>query len=291
MPDKSITADDILSLLAERYGDAQKYACATEVSPRTGAWNRRIDFLAAHCWESESFNIEGFEIKISKSDMKRELMEPDKHACFFDDIDYYWMVAPDYVLDDLSILPNKWGVMKVVSDEDGKLSLKICRKPICLHDDKINSRKCSRPFLASLCRAIQNRGIAKANAWREKDKLEKEIREKIELEMSNGARIVSAWDYDKMKRCQDICDKLDVSYWYGGLSEWQLKAFREAKNIAEKMRLLDTRLKTVGSEVRIIRSVLKGLVNGEDASKSISTAWSCIEKKVGDAKGDDNGED
>ena len=85
---EKITAKDILGLLTERYSDPQRYACAAEVSPMTGAWERRIDFLVMWCWASDQFKIEGFEIKISKSDLRRELQDPDKHAVFFNQIDF-----------------------------------------------------------------------------------------------------------------------------------------------------------------------------------------------------------
>ena len=72
-----ITANDILVHLNDMYSDPNQYVCAAEVSPRTGAWERRIDFLVMNCYDSEQLKIQGYEIKISKSDLKRELEDPD----------------------------------------------------------------------------------------------------------------------------------------------------------------------------------------------------------------------
>lgn len=264
--EKNITATDILSLLSERYGDPSKYACAAEVSPTTGVWNRRIDFLAIHCWASEAFTLEGFEIKISKSDLRRELQHPDKHACFFEEIDYYWMVAPDYVLDDLDLLPKKWGVLKVVHDEDGSLALKVARKPICLHDDQINTRKCSRPFMASLCRSIQNRGIAAVGAYHEREALEKKIRLSLEQELTNGSRIVPEYQMKELERKAKLCDDLGISHFgmYGGdVVDWQKKKLREALNISDDIHRFSSHLRDTMRYLSIAKSKIDKLLEAE----------------------------
>lgn len=266
MSETKITAIDILSLLANRYGDANKYACAAEVSPSTGVWNRRIDFLVMHCWSSEAFVLDGFEIKISKSDLRRELQDPDKHACFFDEIDYYWMVAPDFVLDDLELLPKKWGVMKVMSGEDGKLELKIARKPLCLHDDRIHARKCSRNFMASFVRAVQNKGIAKANARKDREAIEKEIRAKLELEITNGARVVPEWQMESLERKARLCEDLGISHfgmYGGGASEWDKKRLREALNVCDDIHRFANKLEETLSCLSAAKRKINKVVEAE----------------------------
>lgn len=264
--ERNIKAEDILALLANRYGDPYKYVCAAEVSSGAGAANRRIDFMVMHCWFSESFTLEGFEIKISKSDLRRELQDPDKHACFFDEIDYYWMVAPDYVLDDLELLPKKWGVMKVVSGEDGKLELKIARKPLCLHDDKIHTRKCSRNFMASFIRAVQNNGIARANAWKDREAIEKEIRAKVEQEITNGARVVPEWQMESLERMAKVCEDLGISHFgWGniGMNEGEKKQLREALNICDNIHRFANSLENTLSYLSIAKRKINKLVEAE----------------------------
>lgn len=266
MADKKITAEDILALLANRYGDSYKYAGAAEVSPGTGAANRRIDFMVMHCWFSESFTLEAFEIKISKPDLRRELQDPDKHACFFDEIDYYWMVAPDYVLDDLELLPKKWGVMKVVTGEGGNLELKIARKPLCLHYDKIHTRKCSRNFMASFVRAVQNKGIAKANAWKDREAVETEIRAKLEREIANGARVVPEWKMEELERKARLCEDLGISHfgmYGGGVSEWDKKRLREALNVCDDIHRFANKLEETLSYLSAAKRKINKVVEAE----------------------------
>lgn len=261
-----ISADSICGLLRGRF-KAGQCVCASEVGAQTGGWQRHVDFMVFHCWDSDNYMIEAFEIKISKSDLKRELEDPSKHNVFFDDIDMFWIVAPDFVLDNLDIIPPKWGVMKVYYLEtEGKLALKAVRKPIALHDEQMRKRRIGRPFAASLCRAIEEQSETKRTLYEKQKKLEEEIRRKVEREIAGGAKVIPDWKYDDLKRCRDICEELSINNYYSGMTEYQKKAFKEAFHIADHIRYLDRYLKEVVSSVKVIRSVIKGLVSGSEKS-------------------------
>lgn len=289
--ENNITADDIHVLLAKRYGDMRKYVCAAEVGNGTGFLARRhIDFVAVHCWDSDNFRIEAFEIKISKADLKRELEDPSKHNVFFADIDMFWIVAPDYVLDDLSLLPSKWGVMKVARN-DGKLELKVARKPVALNDEHVDHRKITRPFMASLCRAINTKSTALFKLSELKAEIREEVKEELQRTMSNGGVVVPKWEYDDMKRCSDICKSLDISTWTSHLSDYERRAFREARNIAERVRWLDRTLQEAGARIKDTRSKLKGILEGsEGAIKALKAAESAA-KNNDNKQGDDDEND
>lgn len=277
--EKNITADDIHELLSIRYEDIGRYVCAAEVGNGTGGLARRhVDFMAVHCWDSDNFKIEAFEIKISKSDLKRELEDPSKHNVFFADIDFFWIVAPDYVLDDISLLPSKWGVMKVVR-KDGKLELKVARKPVALNDEHVRDRKISRPFMASLCRAINTKSTAMFKLSKLKAEIREEVKEELQRTVSNGGVVVPKWEYDEMKRCSDICKSLDISTWTSHLSDYERRAFREARNIAERVRWLDHTLQDAGARIKDTRSKLKGILEGsEGAIKALKAAEEAVAK-------------
>lgn len=155
------TANDILALLKQRYSDPLRYACAAEVRSSTGTYDRRFDFIAVNCWPSDGLKIEVFEIKISKSDLKHELEHPEKHNWAFSEIDTYWLVAPEDIVD-IDILPKKWGVMVV---RNGELFVK--RKPIPLHDDAQHFDVIKRNFAISLIRAISSASLEKRLLWEE----------------------------------------------------------------------------------------------------------------------------
>ena len=256
--EKNITAVDILGLLAERYCDPRQFVTATEVSPQTGGRERRMDFIAVHCWNSEGFKIEAFEIKISKPDMKRELMDPSKHNVFFNEIDTYSLVAPDYVLDNLDIIPPKWGVYKVVKDGDS-LKLVTARKPMALHDEHVSERKIGRPFFASLLRAVNTRSTQKASAASEMSKARAEIQAELERKLTNGARIVPEWTYDNLIRHQEVCEKLGINRWSAEMAEWQMKAFKDAQHVAERLGFLQRGLKDSKDHINFILKMIKGI--------------------------------
>ena len=276
---EKITAQDILGLLAERYSDSQRYACAAEVSPRTGAWERRIDFLAMWCWQSDMYKIEGFEIKVSKSDLRRELQDPDKHAVFFEEIDFYWLAAPSDVIGDMSLLPPKWGVMKVVRGNDGKLSLEVARKPCCLHDDKINARPISKNFMASVFRAVGNQSHTKAALYREHRAIEEEIRKSVENEITNGGRVVSECEYSDLLKYRGAGLKYGIHHWR--LSEYDIKAFNEARLLLDRIRNLVREIGNAESSIRSIKRSIKTLLEGSAATSAAETLGKLSEESEG----------
>ena len=164
-----VTAKDIYGLLAQRYSSTREWAIAGEVQRTTGWSDRRYDFVAMNCFASNNYKIEVVEIKISKSDLRKELEEPEKHNVIFEDIDYYSLAAPAEIID-MSIIPPKWGVYAV---KNGKLITK--RKPLALHDEA--DRTIKRSFAASFLRAAISQNIEKKTL---SDELQKKFDEGYE---------------------------------------------------------------------------------------------------------------
>lgn len=157
MSEKPITAIDIRIALAKKFKDGRRYAIAEEVGITTGGSCRRLDMIVMDCYWSNSFRIDGFEIKISTSDLRRELEDPEKHIAFFDVIDFYTLACPAGVVDPLiDIIPKKWGIL--IINDNGTTRYK--RKPLALVDEK-HDRKVPRGFMASITRAILEKQTAK----------------------------------------------------------------------------------------------------------------------------------
>ena len=159
MKDGKFEAEDIYALLYRRFSDGRQWLCATEVGNTTGGGKRRLDFVAANCYAGEGFGIHAFEVKISKSDLRNELFDPSKHNIFFPEVDYYSIVAPDYVLDAeyCALVPKNWGIYKATDwTDDKKSQLKVFRKPLALHDE--HTRNISRAFAFELIRCMKYNG-------------------------------------------------------------------------------------------------------------------------------------
>ena len=174
--EKDIQTHEILCLLYDHFGVVSgRYVCADEVGDVPCGANRRMDFVAIDCWASGGFDISAFEIKISKSDLRHDLEHPEKHNIFFDQIDRYSLIAPEYVLDATykSMLPPKWGIVAVSRGVDANgtrcLLWKTVRKPLALVDDAQTRRTLNRAFAASVIRraVIYEKERSRAAAYRE----------------------------------------------------------------------------------------------------------------------------
>lgn len=144
-----MTANDVRKALRNRFNDNRKYAVIEEVGLSTGGGTRRIDMVVFDCYSSDGFRVDGIEIKVSKSDLRRELEDPAKHAVFFGCIDFFTLACPKEVTEGMmNVIPPKWGILQV--NEDG--STKYIRRPLA-QNDNIN-KTLPRGFVASSIRAV-----------------------------------------------------------------------------------------------------------------------------------------
>lgn len=218
MKNGKFEAADIYALLNKRFADSREWVCAREVGNATG-WSaiRHIDFVAANCFESKGLGVHGFEVKISKSDLRRELEDAEKHTIFFDDIDTFSIVAPDYVLDAeyVKLIPPKWGIYKAVAKqtgvgEDGNptygTELKTFRKPLELHDDK--TRTMNRSFAMAMLRAMSTQDTK----CHPVDELQKHYNEGFAKGLETGeirsGMYKTYWEEDAWKR--QVCSSLGL---------------------------------------------------------------------------------
>ena len=220
MKNGKFEAADIYALLNKRFTDSREWICAREVGNATGrSAIRHIDFVAANCFESKGLGVHGFEVKISKSDLRRELEDAEKHTIFFDDIDTFSIVAPDYVLDAeyVKLIPPKWGIYKAVATQvvvdvnpNGELKykteLKTFRRPLELHDDK--TRTMNRSFAMAMLRAMSTQDT-KCNPA---DELQKSYDSGFEDGLRRGKQMSAdykvLWEEDAWKR--QVCSSLGL---------------------------------------------------------------------------------
>jgi hypothetical protein len=136
-----MTAIDFIRALKARYAPPS-WAFLTEVGNGTGVNCRRhADAVAMGVWPSRGLELYGFEVKVSRSDWKRELENPIKaeEICRF--MDRWFIVANPGVVAD-GELPPTWGLL--VPAKDG---LRAVTPAPALQPEPI-----SRGFLAALLR-------------------------------------------------------------------------------------------------------------------------------------------
>lgn len=137
-----ITASDIRAAMSKRWADPE-WAIMWEVGEGTGTLRgRSADAVMMSLWPSRGLELHGVEIKISRSDWKREAADPTKAEAIARYCDRWWIHTAPGVVDDLSDLPPAWGLREF----DGK-SWATIREA-----EKTGVEAVSRPFLAAMLR-------------------------------------------------------------------------------------------------------------------------------------------
>lgn len=116
-----VRAEDVRDRLATRWPNSE-YVHAHEVPDPTG---RRIDVLIVGLWQSRGQQVEAVEIKVSISDLRRELKEAAKADWWWQHSHRFWLAAPPDVTAklDFNDLPPAWGLLTV--PEDGPLKIEV----------------------------------------------------------------------------------------------------------------------------------------------------------------------
>jgi hypothetical protein len=141
-------ATDLKNLL-RKYHKPPEWAIFFEVSDATGARaSRYADAVAINLWPSRGLTLRGFEIKVSRSDYKRESQIPEKAEAVARYCDEWWIVSPQGLINTPELeLPTAWGLLEAA---DNKLHITKAA-------EKTKAAPLDRTFFASLCRAAHKR--------------------------------------------------------------------------------------------------------------------------------------
>ncbi|WP_066681647.1 hypothetical protein [Sphingomonas sp. CCH9-E2] len=105
-------SSDVRAALARKFC-APEYALFYEVGDATGGRARRwADAIAMGLWPSRGIALQGFEIKVSRSDWLNELRQPAKAEAIARYCRYWWIVTPPDLVRE-GELPERWGHYEV----------------------------------------------------------------------------------------------------------------------------------------------------------------------------------
>ena len=139
-----MTSAEMFAALRTRYG--KEAVLVAEVADSTGATrSRRIDAIAVGLWPSRGLYVHAIEIKVSRSDLARELAAPEKADSIGRFCDAFWLATPAGLVPDLSALPSGWGLYEVADDGTTRARKDAAR---------IERELPSLGFIASLARAL-----------------------------------------------------------------------------------------------------------------------------------------
>lgn len=164
-----------------------EWVVLTEVADRPGGAARYADAIAFNLWPSRGLAIHGFEVKVSRSDWLRELKDPAKAERIQSYCDYWWIAAPEDVVQD-GELPDGWGLM--VPNKGSRLR-------VVTRADKTDAKAIDRPFAASALRRAFQQSPVKAShdaalsaARREGQEEAKRTIEELKREIENVRRVI-----------------------------------------------------------------------------------------------------
>jgi hypothetical protein len=137
-----VTATLIRSAMEKRWASPE-YAIMWEVGEATGALaGRRADAVIMSLWPSRGLELHGIEIKVSRTDWKRESADPGKAEAIGRFCDRWWVHTSPGVVQDLSEMPPAWGLR----EWNGKTW--ATRKEA----EKTEAEQVTKPFLAAMLR-------------------------------------------------------------------------------------------------------------------------------------------
>ena len=138
-----MTAAKICKLLERRFS-FPKYLTMFEVRNTTGFAHteRYADAISLGIWPSSGLYLDGFEIKVSSSDLKHELEHPEKHEVIKQYCDHWWLVLSDIWIIGSIPIPLDWGVIECSQNR-----LNVIKKA-----RKLEPKAIPRGFLASMLR-------------------------------------------------------------------------------------------------------------------------------------------
>lgn len=237
---EKITSSTIRQGMLSRFSDPE-WAIMWEVGEGTGAGpSRYADAVMMSLWPSRGLELHGVEIKVTRSDWKREAADPKKAEAIGKYCDRWWVHTAPGVVDDLSDVPPAWGLREY----DGK-AWKTLREA-SLNPDPIPT---NRRFLAALLRradggmradainAARNAVQAERDAIRQA--VEKQVAQEIErrtgrhealagqvkafeeasgLLISSGGLYGGSHDAEEIGRAVALVQKLGLVSTYGGVS-------------------------------------------------------------------------
>lgn len=138
-----------------RFYKPSEFALMFEVGNTTGTGvARHADAIAMNLWPSRGMTIEGVEIKVSRSDWRRELDNPAKSEPVQKFCDQWWIVAPEGIVQEIE-LPALWG-LRVVSPNLSIRTVKVA--------PKLDAMPPSRGFIAAMLRRASEADAAEVNA-------------------------------------------------------------------------------------------------------------------------------
>ena len=109
---EKLTTKEVMQAMRNTFGDRKDYAYLEQVRNQTGFTDKRLriaDAITMGLYPSRGLYIEGYEVKVSRSDWLSELKQPEKADDIAGYCHYWWIVAPKDIIT-VDEMPHDWGL-------------------------------------------------------------------------------------------------------------------------------------------------------------------------------------
>jgi len=210
---RGLKASDIRTAMAARWTEPE-WAIMWEVNQGTGMnGGRSADAVMMSLWPSRGLELHGVEIKVSRSDWRREAADPSKAEAIAQYCDRWWVHTPEGVIDDLSDVPPSWGLREWTGKQ--WRTLREAEKRSDVPDPP-------RAFLAALLRradgmmkVMVNEATREAReaSYKEGERLRQLHRKNVEDEVSRRL--------SRLESSQKCLDELEAAFG-AKITDWQI---------------------------------------------------------------------
>jgi hypothetical protein len=238
-----MTSADICAAMRERYKQPE-WCLFFEVANGTGGnAKRHADALAMNMYPSRGLAILGFEIKVSRQDLKRELENPDKAEAVAQYCNEWWLAVPEGLIRDEDNIPTPWGIIELIS---GKMWVK--KKAQALEPKPV-----TKQFMAAVLRSAGK--VDEATLQEARNKAAQEITEYYERRLNNEIESRTG-NFKKLKEKVDEFKKAtgqELNYYT------DIEGLAERLKIAESMDEINGRYGALKSMRRSVENFLNEL--------------------------------
>lgn len=260
-------SEDVREALARKFC-APEYALFYEVGDATGGRQRRwADAIAMGLWPSRGLYLQGFEIKVSRSDWLSEMRNPAKAEAIARFCRHWWIVTPPGIVKD-DELPETWGLYEVKGN-----GLACVRKAPVMPD----VQQIDMPFLAALLRRADEharatvRDAVNDTMREERAAIEQTVRKRVEDELARGRhqREAAATAFAEIRKATgtDLSDD-EIRRWFSSEDFARAVGMVHRLGIAKTyggLRDIASRLEPLNKMAAAIEPMLAGMHEEEGA--------------------------
>jgi hypothetical protein len=255
----------VIDLVRKRH-DGPAWIVLTEVGNGTGSnVARHADAVAIGLWPSRGYEIHGYELKASRSDVQKELNDPTKADAVGKYCDYWWLVVEDLKIIDGLVIPETWGILYPRNKV-----LRVHRKA-----PKREAAVVNRSFVAALIRNVCSSWVPK----HEHEDLKKNAREQARAEIEREQRFKRDSEVGELSRLRSAIERFEkdsgvsITQRYGE-HVYERSSF-ELANIADAVKVvMQARQRGRGADSPVdlvddeLRTIERAIVSHERAIES-----------------------